>query len=244
MYYPFTKLHWLVVVEGYCILLLLLLSKLVDGQAKSSGGSRIPKGRQAGHLGYARQSANRLTASTTFPKPTSSPALGSKKSYHRPTLHSFEPFSHVRPFVHRLSPIPSEETKRANRVGYARVIGIQGNVGIALEGSRRTQEGFLGLKVCPYLREEVRRLLGCFLVGLSILINLFISEEIQRPGSNSRAIRICDSANFCRVTPKSKLWVLAYSFTIPSKSYPSSQGKIGLLIDQSFRQLVNDLTGG
>ena len=154
VYYPLTKLHWLVVVEGYCILLLLLLSKLVDGQAKSSGGSRIPKGRQAGHLGYARQSANRLYASTTFPKPTSSPALGSKKSYHRPTLHSFD---------HRLSPIPSEGSKRANRVGYARVIGIQGNVGIALEGSRGTQEGFSGLKVCPYLREGSKGFLGCFL---------------------------------------------------------------------------------
>ena len=159
MYYPFTKLHWLVVVEGYCILLLLLLSKLVDGQAKSSGGSRIPKGRQAGHLGYARQSANRLTASTTFPKPTSSPALDSKKSCHRPTLHSFEPFS---PVNHRLSPIPSEKTKRANRVGYARAIGIQGNVGIALEGSRRTQEGFLELKVCHYLRKGLRGFLGAF----------------------------------------------------------------------------------
>lgn len=230
MYYPLTKLHWLVVVEGYCILLLLLLLKLVDGQAKSSGGSRIPKGRQAGHLGYARQSANRLTASTTSPKPTSSPALGSKKSCHRPTLHSVEPISLVRPFCHRLSPIPSEGSKRANRVGYARVIGIHRNVGIALEGSRRTQEGFSGLKVCPYLREGSKGFLGLFLVGLSILINLSISEEIQRPGSNSWAIRICDSVNFCRVTPKSKLWVLAYSFTISSKSYPSSHGKIGLVI--------------
>ena len=162
MYYPLTKLHWLVVVEGYCILLLLLLSKLVDGQAKSSGGSRIPKGRQAGHLGYARQSANRLTASTTFPKPTSSPALGSKKSCHRPTLHSVEPISPVRPFCHRYELIPSEGSKRANRVKGYEGNGIQENVGIALEGSRRTQEGFLRLKVCPYLREEVRGLLGAF----------------------------------------------------------------------------------
>ena len=125
------------------------------------------------------------TATTPLAKPTSSPALGSKKSYHRPTLHSLESFSPIRPFDHRLSPIPSEKTKRANRVGYARVIGIQGNVGIALEGSRRTQEGFLGLKVCPYLREGSKGFLGLFLVGLSILINLSISEEIQRPGSNS-----------------------------------------------------------
>lgn len=162
MYYALTKLHWLVVVEGYCILLLLLLSKLVDGQAKSSGGSRIPKGRQAGHLGYARQSANRLTASTTFPKPTSSPALGSKKSCHRPILHSFKPISPVRPFCHRYELIPSEGSKRANRVKGYEGNGILRNVGIALEGSRRTQEGFWGLKVCPYLREEVRGLLGAF----------------------------------------------------------------------------------
>lgn len=128
------------------------------------------------------------TATTPLAKPTSSPALGSKKSYHRPTLHSFEPFSPVRPFDHRLSPIPSEGSKRANRVKGYEGKGIHGNVGIALEGSRRTQEGFLGLKVCPYLREGSKGFLGLFLVGLFILVNLSISEEIQRPGSNSRAI--------------------------------------------------------
>lgn len=99
-----------------------------------------------------------------------------------------EPFSPIKPFVHRYELIPSEGSKRANRVKGYEGKGIHRNVGIALEGSRRTQEGFWELKACPYLREEVRGLLGGFLVGLSILINLFISEEIQRLGSNSRAI--------------------------------------------------------
>ena len=113
------------------------------------------------------------TATTPLAKPTSSPALGSEKELSSTNPSLVEPFSPIKPFVHRYELRPSEGLKRANRVKGYEGKGIHRNVGIALEGSRRTQEGFLGLKVCPYLREEVRGLLGLFfdLKSLRQLVN-------------------------------------------------------------------------
>ena len=61
--------------------------------------------------------------------------------------------------------------------------------------------------------------------------SLAISEEIQRPGSMSRATRSWHSANFCLVVSKSKLWAMAYSSANWFKSKSLSQGKISLRVE-------------
>lgn len=105
--------------------------------------------------------ANRPTDCTP---PLLSPSLQARQPWARKRVIIDQPStrSPIKPFVHRYELRPSEGSKRANRVKGYEGKGIHRNVGIALEGSRRTQEGFLGLKVFPYLREEVRGLLGAF----------------------------------------------------------------------------------